>query len=167
MSSSDEITKKVAELAKDLLEPPETIQRLMELAELLEVSIYRVSVSSHVRYGCPIFMMDTITEAFFGYLVLTDDEASCAAKEGVADSLWELSAEFLEEQTGIQNFARLIKSAQNLGDEINPALLDIVQATCGLTALAGAAIATYGRARFLATGDGDEHKIGEFFIYAL
>lgn len=159
----------VAELAKDLFETPDTIQRLMELAELLEVNIYDVSVSSYARYGYPIFMMDTITDAFFGYLVLTDDEASCAAKDGVADSLWELSAEFLEEQIGILDFARLVKPAKekDLGDEINPALLDIVQATCGLDALAEAAIAAYGRGRFLATCDGEEYKTGEFFIYAL
>lgn len=97
------------------------------------------------------------------YLVLTDEEADEAAREGIAESLWAFNASFLAEQTELPE--EVFTALQDKCEDANETFRKLVDTTCGLDSFVSEAVSSDGRAHFLNTYDGHEWQEGEFYIY--
>jgi hypothetical protein len=131
------------------------------LSDFLEQPMDDISVSLYD---------DCVFEADGGeYLVLTETEANAKAAEYIEDSLWAFRAESVLSQCGLdQDLAPMLRAYQEKQCEgANDAIKSIVTRCGGLESFVQAAISADGREHFLSTYDGQEHQIGEFFIYRI
>ena len=125
------------------------------LADFLNVDCKEITASEHgVR---------TYEVGDEEYLVLTDDEAECFASDYIKDSLWAFNPSFIATLTGLPEV--IYEALQPQCEDANEAVLKLVEMTCTLEHFVGVAIGADGRGHFLSTYDGEEHEVGEYFIY--
>lgn len=104
------------------------------------------------------------------YLVLTEEEADDKAREEIEETLWAFNKSFLDSHSeGIASLSEEgFKAIQNQCEGANPAIRAMID---DLEHFADDAIATDGKAHFLANYDHEEHEEkvnGEwFFIYRI
>ena len=96
------------------------------------------------------------------YLVLTDDEADTAAKDYIRDSLWSFDAGFLDYYIDVLNKNQIEKIQEVLYEDCNETLYKLVD---NFDDLVDRAISIDGREHFLATYDGHENEVNNYFIY--
>lgn len=100
------------------------------------------------------------------YLVLTDDEANERAAEHIKGSIWAFNASFIIEHTDLPLEAEKMvkffqeKSAEGANDTITKLITD-------MDSFIESAISADGRGQFLSFYDGQEHEVGEYFIYRM
>lgn len=95
------------------------------------------------------------------YLVLTELEAQAAVLENIKESVWAFKAEFLAKWIPLKVPA--IKGLQEGCENCNEAILARIGSK--LEDFVAAAVAADGRGHFLSGYDGEEVKIGNYFIY--
>lgn len=98
------------------------------------------------------------------FLVLTDEEADEKAKEHIRNDLWAFNPEFLSGYTGlpVEVFSALQEQHY---EDCNETIFELVDKFGGLDKLADEAIGYDGRGHFMSSYDGQEHELGEYFIY--
>lgn len=98
------------------------------------------------------------------YLVLTDEEADEKAKEYIRDSLWAFNADFLSGITGLP--ALVFTALQNeMYEDANETILQLVGDN--FDRLVSDAISSDGRGHFMSSYDGEEHELGDYYIYRI
>lgn len=96
------------------------------------------------------------------YYVLDDEEAQKRFAAYVEDSIWAFNAGFLSSMTGISE--KVFNCLSNLCEDSNEAVRALVDATCGFDAFVDAVADTDGRG-MMAGYDGEEHEVGDYYIY--
>lgn len=95
------------------------------------------------------------------YLVLTDDEADTAVRECILDSVWAFRPSFLvAHMTDVTE--KMVSIIQEQCEDANPVILRLID---DVDHFVDDAIAADGRGHFLASYDGEEYEVGEYFIY--
>lgn len=96
------------------------------------------------------------------YVVLDEDEAQERFAEYVADSVWAFNAGFLSAMTGISE--KVFNTLSNLCEDANEAVRALIDATCGFDEFVDGVANTDGRG-MMAGYDGEEHTVGDYYIY--
>lgn len=96
------------------------------------------------------------------YVVLDDDEAQERFTDYVAESLWAFNADFLSGMTGMSR--KVFECLAECYEDSNEAVRAIIDATCGLDDFVEAVANTDGRG-MMAGYDGEEHEVGDYYIY--
>jgi len=97
------------------------------------------------------------------WLVLTDEEADQKAADYIKDSLWAFNPDFLEGFAPEGVTAQVFENLQPQCESANAAILSMIGDN--LEDLISEAISSDGRGHFMNSYDGEEHEIGEFFLY--
>ncbi len=98
------------------------------------------------------------------YLVLDDEESEAKCKEQILDSLWAFNADFIIYHTNLPyESIEMIKNYQETKcEDCNETIKALIT---DLDKFVEDAISSDGRGHFLATYDGEEPQIDEYFIY--
>lgn len=103
------------------------------------------------------------------YLVLTDNEATSAAVNEIANSLWAFRAEFIFKTCDLTFTNDAVKSLESMQckccESCNEFIRAIIDGTCGFEYFAEGAILADGRGHFIAQYDSEENEQGKYFIY--
>jgi len=98
--------------------------------------------------------------------LLTDDEAQEQATDYIKDSIWAFNASFLAHMLGCPTEAVEAIQINDACEDNNPVFLAWLSNTeYSIEDFAEAAISADGRGHFLSSYDGEEHEIGEFYLY--
>jgi hypothetical protein len=112
---------------------------------------------------CAIERDDTVCIAGNEYRVLSDDEADAACHECIEDSVWSFIPGFLAEKTGIDS--EVFAALQDKCENGNPAVLSIINGSCGINDFVESAVNEDGRGHFLAYFDNEERECGDYYLY--
>lgn len=94
------------------------------------------------------------------WLILTDSEADIQCAEQQAELLWAFNPSFLSGCTGIDQSVFEAIQANDKCEDNSPAILSIIEATCGIATLVESAIRVDGRGHTLSGYDGEELYLG-------
>jgi hypothetical protein len=142
-----------------------TQQKKAVLAAFLGTSPDRIRESSGTLYGFSAF--------FYGhdeaYLVLTDQEATQAARGAVDEKLWFICLETIFAYFDIHSYPSDALRSMKIKEirAANAEVRNLVDHSCGIEILKKRLIEHGNRRNLLADYDQVEHRQGEFFIYRL
>lgn len=108
-------------------------------------------------------MFDLEDNKVCGYLVLSDEEADYLCADYIADSLWAFRPEFLGYHCDIDDI--VFSALQEQCEGCNDAIRRLVDKLGNFDEFVDEATSADGRGHFLATYDGDEHEVGEAYLY--
>ena len=137
---------------------------VLALAQYLDCDPSELSEESHDYYGLPVYSLGSQE-----YAIGDDSQADDAARAYVESSLWAFNADFIlsecELPSELEDGIRAMQEKQC--ESCNDAILALVEKTCGLDSFVQSAISADGRGNFLASYDGDECEVGEFYAYRI
>jgi hypothetical protein len=122
---------------------------------------------------CPV---EEVSEARWGenhydspegeWLVLTDDEADVLTHDYTRETVWAFRTSFLvgHMPEGLDE-AAIDAMRGDWCEDVNPAILALIEAGSGFDRFAEEAISADGRGHFLAQYDGDEAASNGFYLY--
>ena len=102
------------------------------------------------------------------FMILSDDQADQAVRERIEQDLWAFNPSFLSSVTGLSESTFKAIESNNKREDNNEAILELVEATCGLDDLVEEAIRWDSRGHFLSSHDGQEHELGDdMYLYRI
>jgi hypothetical protein len=133
------------------------MSKIETLAKFLDCEVETISVS---KYDDNCFMYRDEK-----YQVYTGEEADEAAKDAILSSVWAFNPEFLASHCdGIDTDDTELIQSNNKCEDNNKILTKLID---DHAAFVQDAISSDGRGHFLSHYDGEEHEVGDYFIYRL
>lgn len=129
--------------------------KIEALAKHLEIEVDDISENTDGTFG------DDNSQSG-EYLVLTDGEADEMVKENILESLWAFNASFLASHCDVDQDVIESIQANEKYESNNQVFKKLIN---DLDHFVDDAVSSDGRGHFLSTYDGDEHEVGEFYIY--
>jgi len=135
------------------------MNKLTALATHLEIDKAEISIWN-----------DYFTHGDREYLVLTDRERKKKAREYILENLWTFNPSFILDHRGVDLTERdreiVIKSLEELSGKMYESLTPLIAIMIkSKSKFVNDAIEADGYGHFLANYDGNEHEIGNYFIY--